>query len=112
MSDALDKSNQSPGDDDANKADRSGVDLSGRQLGDFQLLRRLGRGAMAEVYLAEQCSLKRRVAMKILRSELADDPTYLQRFEIEAQAAASLVHANIVQVYEVGHIEGWHYIAQ
>lgn len=88
------------------------ADLSGRLLGDFQLLRRLGRGAMAEVYLAEQCSLKRRVALKILRSELADDPTYLQRFEIEAQAAASLVHANIVQIYEVGHIEHWHYIAQ
>ena len=88
------------------------ADLSGRLLGDFQLLRRLGRGAMAEVYLAEQCSLKRRVAMKILRPELADDPTYLQRFEIEAQAAASLVHANIVQIYEVGHIENWHYIAQ
>jgi serine/threonine-protein kinase len=88
------------------------ADLSGRLLGDFQLLRRLGRGAMAEVYLAEQCSLKRRVALKILRSELADDPTYLQRFEIEAQAAASLVHANIVQIYEVGHIDQWHYIAQ
>ncbi|MCC6123957.1 MAG: serine/threonine protein kinase [Pirellulales bacterium] len=88
------------------------ADLSGRQLGDFQLLRRLGRGAMAEVYLAEQCSLKRRVAMKILRAEFAGDPTYLQRFEIEAQAAASLVHANIVQIYEVGHIEQWHYIAQ
>jgi serine/threonine-protein kinase len=88
------------------------IDLSGRQLGDFQLLRRLGRGAMAEVYLAEQCSLKRRVAMKVLKSEFADDPTYLQRFEIEAQAAASLVHANIVQLYEVGHVERWHYIAQ
>jgi serine/threonine-protein kinase len=88
------------------------TDLSGQQLGDFQMLRRLGRGAMAEVYLAEQCSLKRRVAMKILRSELADDPTYLQRFEIEAQAAASLVQANIVQIYEVGHIDRWHYIAQ
>ena len=91
---------------------RADADLSGRQLGDFQLLRRLGRGAMAEVYLAEQCSLKRRVAMKILRSDLAEDPTYLQRFEIEAQAAASLVHANIVQIYEVGHVERWHYIAQ
>ncbi len=88
------------------------ADLSGRLLGDFQLLRRLGRGAMAEVYLAEQCSLKRRVAMKILRAELAGDPTYLQRFEIEARAAASLVHANIVQIYEVGHLEHWHYIAQ
>jgi len=87
-------------------------DLSGRQLGDFTLLRRLGRGAMAAVYLAEQCPLKRRVAVKILKSELADSATYLKRFVREAQAAASLVHANIVQIYEVGHREGLHYIAQ
>jgi eukaryotic-like serine/threonine-protein kinase len=86
--------------------------LSGRQLGDFRLIRRLGRGAMAEIYLAEQLSLKRRVAVKILKPDLANDPTYLQRFEIEAQAAASLVHANIVQIYEVGHVDRRHYIAQ
>ena len=67
---------------------------------------------MAEVYLAEQCHLKRWVAVKILRPELANDPTYLKRFEREAQAAASLVHANIVQTHEVGHIEGLHYIVQ
>jgi serine/threonine-protein kinase len=88
------------------------TDLSGRQLGDFRLLRRLGRGAMAEVYLAEQSRLKRRVAMKILRPELAADRTYLQRFELEAQAAASLVHANIVQIYEVGCVDQLYYIAQ
>jgi len=87
-------------------------DLSGRCLGDFQLLRRLGRGAMAEVYLAEQISLKRRVALKILKPELAADRHYLQRFRLEAQAAASLVHPNIVQIYEVGCVEGLHYIAQ
>jgi eukaryotic-like serine/threonine-protein kinase len=88
------------------------ADLSGRKLGDFHLLRRLGRGAMAEVYLAEQERLKRRVAVKILRPELAGDRTYLHRFELEAQAAASLVHANIVQIYEVGCVDGLHYIAQ
>lgn len=88
------------------------TDLSGRQLGDFRLLRRLGRGAMAEVYLAEQCRLRRRVAVKVLKPELAEDRTYLKRFEREAQAAASLVHANIVQIYEVGHVDRLHYIAQ
>ena len=67
---------------------------------------------MAEVYLAEQCHLKRWVAVKILRPELADDQTYLKRFEREAQAAASLVHANIVQIHEVGHVDGLHYIVQ
>jgi eukaryotic-like serine/threonine-protein kinase len=88
------------------------TDLSGRQLGDFRLLRRLGRGAMADVYLAEQCRLKRRVAVKILKPELAGDRTYLLRFEREAQAAASLVHANIVQIHEVGRVDDLHYIAQ
>ena len=67
---------------------------------------------MAEVYLAEQCRLKRWVAVKILRPELADDQTYLKRFEREAQAAASLVHANIVQIHEVGHVDGRHFIVQ
>jgi serine/threonine-protein kinase len=88
------------------------ADLSGRQLGDLRLLRRLGRGAMAEVYLAEQCRLKRRVAVKILKPALAEDHTYLKRFEREAQAAAGLVHANIVQIHEVGHADGLHYIVQ
>ena len=67
---------------------------------------------MAEVYLAEQERLKRRVAVKILRPELAGDRVYLQRFQLEAQAAASLVHANIVQIYEVGCVDQLHYIAQ
>ncbi len=88
------------------------VDLSGRQLGDFRLLRRLGRGAMAEVYLAEQCRLQRRVAVKVLKPELADDRVYLQRFQLEARAAASLIHANIVQIYEVSCVDHLHYIAQ
>lgn len=86
--------------------------LTGRRLGDFLLLRRLGRGGMAEVYLAEQGALKRQVAFKILRSDLARDPHYVSRFHFEAQAAARLVQANIVQIYDVGEIEGFHYIAQ
>jgi len=88
------------------------TDLAGRQLGDFLLLRRLGRGAMAEVYLAEQSSLRRRVAVKVLKPELAGDPVYLKRFEREARSAASLVHGNIVQIYEVGHIGQIHFIVQ
>ena len=88
------------------------ADLSGRQLGDYRLLRRLGRGAMAEVYLAEQCSLNRQVAVKVLKPELATDQTYIQRFQREARAAASLVHANIVQIHEVGCIDRVYFIAQ
>src|SRR5918996_2247982 len=88
------------------------ADLSGRRIGDYQMLRRLGRGGMAEVYLAEQVSLRRQVAFKVLRSSLAVDAAYVRRFHHEAQAAANLVHANIVQIHEVGCIEGVHFIAQ
>ena len=88
------------------------ADISGRQLGDYRLLRKLGSGAMAEVYLAEQISLGRNVAFKVLKAELATDATYVERFLREARAAAALVHPNIVGVYEVGQSEGIHYIAQ
>ncbi|HEX2475659.1 MAG TPA: serine/threonine-protein kinase, partial [Lacipirellulaceae bacterium] len=88
------------------------TDLVGRKLKDFAVLRRLGRGAMAEVYLAQQTSLGRQVALKVLNSELALDPNYVRRFHHEARAAAALVHGCIVQIYEVGHEEGVHFIAQ
>jgi len=87
-------------------------DLSGRQLGDYRLLRRLGRGAMAVVYLAEQCSLHRQVAVKVLRADLVDDEIYVRRFQREARAAAALVHANIVQIHEVGRVDRVYFIAQ
>jgi serine/threonine-protein kinase len=67
---------------------------------------------MAEVYLAEQISLRRQVAFKVLKSSLAGDTAYVRRFHHEAQAAANLVHANIVQIHEVGCIDGIHFIAQ
>ncbi len=86
--------------------------LVGQRLGDYQILRRLGRGGMSVVYLAEQQSLKRRVAFKVLKPDLAKDEVYVRRFHKEAQAAAALVHANIVQIYEVGEISSIHYIAQ
>jgi serine/threonine-protein kinase len=88
------------------------ADLTGRRLGDYHLLRRLGRGGMAEVYLAEQLSLGRKVAFKVLKAHLAADNSYVQRFLHEARAAASLVHANIVQIHEVGCIDGIHFMVQ
>jgi serine/threonine-protein kinase len=91
---------------------RQDPDLSSRRLGDYQLIRRLARGGMADVYLAEQQSLRRQVAFKVLRKDLAQDETYVRRFHNEAQAAAALVHASIVQIYEVGCIDGVHFIAQ
>ena len=95
------------------KSDKAGDSpLSGKKLGEYQLLRRLGRGGMSEVYLAEQQSLRRKVAFKVLKSDLAEDEAFVRRFHKEAQAAAALVHANIVQIHEVGCIDGVHYIAQ
>ena len=76
--------------------------LVGKTLKDYCVLRRLGQGAMAEVYLAQQLSLGRQVALKVLNADLARDPTYVERFHHEARAAAALVHAGIVQIYEVG----------
>jgi len=87
-------------------------DLSGQTIGDYQILRRIGRGAMAEVYLAKQQSLGRRVAFKVLNPSLADDTVSVKRFQNEARAAAALVNANIVQIHEVGFIDGLHFITQ
>jgi eukaryotic-like serine/threonine-protein kinase len=87
------------------------VDLSGRTLGDYRLLRRVGQGGMGQVYLAEQISLKRKVALKLLRPELAASPTSLQRFKAEAEAVARATHANIVQVYAIGEVAGVSFMA-
>ena len=87
-------------------------DLTERTLGNYVLIRRLGRGGMANVYLAHQTTLDRPVAIKVLKPELAGDRAYVARFHREAQAAAALVQANIVQIYEVGEIDGIHFIAQ
>ncbi|MCX7699796.1 MAG: serine/threonine protein kinase [Gemmataceae bacterium] len=89
---------------------RSEDDWSGRSLGDFRILRRLGRGGMGQVYLAEQTSLKRKVAIKMLRPELAANQTALRRFRAEAEAVAKLNHPNIVQIYGVGERDGVHYM--
>ena len=89
-------------------------DLTERILGEFRLLRRLGRGGMAEVYLAEQTTLSRYVAIKILREEMltGGNGVLLERFRQEARAAAGLSHPNIVQVFMTGQDEGIHYIVQ
>jgi len=81
------------------------------QLGDFRILREVGRGGMGTVYEAEQISLSRKVALKVLPFASALDPRQLQRFKNEAAAAAHLRHENIVSVYAVGCERGVHYFA-
>tara|TARA_R110002072_G_scaffold303069_2_gene492676 strand:+ start:1316 stop:3160 length:1845 start_codon:yes stop_codon:yes gene_type:complete len=93
-------------------SDSRALDLSDCTLGEFRILRRLGAGGMAQVYLAEQTSLKRNVAIKVMRSDLDSDETHRKRFEHEARAAAGLNHPNIVQVFAVGEEENIQYIAQ
>jgi eukaryotic-like serine/threonine-protein kinase len=80
-------------------------------IGDFRLVREIGRGGMGLVYEAEQISLKRRVALKILPFAAGHDEKQIGRFKNEAQAAARVEHPNIVPVYAVGHENGVHYYA-
>ena len=91
---------------------RHGSELPDRRhIGDFELITKLGQGAMGTVYLARQSSLDRFVALKILPLDLAHDHEFLERFRREARAATRLNHPNIVLAYDVGVAGGYHYIA-
>jgi serine/threonine protein kinase/WD40 repeat protein len=80
-----------------------------RQLGDYEILREVGRGGMGVVYEAQQLSLGRHVAIKVLPSHALLDPRQLRRFQREARSAARLHHTNIVPVFGVGEQDGLHY---
>ncbi len=86
------------------------TNLTGGNLGQYQILRELGRGGMAIVYEAQQPSLGRSVAIKVLPAEFTFDKTFVQRFQHEARAAARLNHPNIVAIYDVGEQNGVYYI--
>ena len=82
-----------------------------QRLGDFETMRELGRGGMGVVYEARQVSLNRRVALKVLSGGLGLTAKAVQRFRLEAEAAAKLHHTNIVPVYATGEEQGTHFYA-
>ena len=83
-----------------------GTMLSGR----YEVLKRVGSGGMADVYMAKDHKLNRNVAVKVLKSEYVEDEKFLKKFETEAQAVARLSHPNIVNIYDVGMEYGINYI--
>lgn len=78
--------------------------------GRYEVVSHIGQGGMADVFLAVDTILNRQVAIKILRADLSSDTVSILRFEREAQAAASLAHPNIVEIYDVGEYKDHHYI--
>ena len=85
--------------------------VKGQKINDrYQIIRTIGEGGMANVYLAHDTILDREVAVKILRGDLADDEKFVRRFQREAISASSLSHPNIVEMYDVGEDEGQYYI--
>ncbi len=82
-----------------------------KQIGGYRLIRRIGEGGMGEVYLAEQLSMHRTVAIKILHQKWADDEEFRKRFLLEARAAGKLSHPNIIQVFDVGKYQGLYYFS-
>jgi len=79
-------------------------------LSHYRILKKLGRGGMGEVYLAEDANLPRQVAIKFMAREYAGEPELRERFQHEARAAALINHPNVVTIYEVGEFERQPYI--
>src|SRR6266852_9714574 len=84
---------------------------AGTKLGRYEIRAKIGEGGMGEVYLAEDTQLHRKVALKILPTEVAANRDRMRRFNQEATSAAALNHPNIAHIYEIGEAEGLHFIA-
>jgi serine/threonine protein kinase len=87
------------------------MDIVGQHLGKYEILAEIGSGGFGTVYRARDVDLDRLVALKVLHPELLRDSVFLQRFRREAKTAANLDHPGIVTIYEIGEVEGRHYIA-
>jgi serine/threonine-protein kinase len=85
--------------------------LIGKHLGPFEILEAIGQGGMAMVYKARQPAMNRIVALKVLSMPMTVNPTFLARFQQEAQMIAALEHAHILPVYDMGEQDGWVFIA-
>ena len=85
--------------------------VKGQKINDrYEILKLIGEGGMANVYLANDTILDRQVAIKVLRGDLSNDDKFVRRFQREALAASSLSHSNIVEIYDVGEDDGSFYI--
>src|SRR5947209_12374099 len=84
---------------------------AGTRLGRYEIRSKSGEGGMGEVYLAQDTKLDRRVALKILPAEVASNQDRMNRFVLEAKAAAALNHPNIAHIYEIDEVDGQHFIA-
>ena len=83
----------------------------GMMIGDrYEILEKIGTGGMSDVYKAKCHKLNRYVAIKVLKQEFSENANFVSKFRIEAQAAAGLMHPNIVNVYDVGEENGIYYI--
>src|SRR5262245_8622624 len=95
----------------ADKVTSPSPQLIGQELANYRIVSLLGRGGMGEVYLAEDKRLRRKVALKLLPPQFTNDAERVRRFEREAKAASATNHPNILTIYEIGQIEGRHFIA-
>lgn len=93
-------------------AQQQQVSLSGQIINHYEVIGRIGAGGMGEVWLAMDTRLKRKVALKLLPDEFANDAERLRRFKTEAEAASATDHPNIVTIYEIGESNETYYIAQ
>src|SRR5258708_4043661 len=84
--------------------------LIGQRLGNYEITAKLGAGGMATVYRARQTNIKREVAVKVIKSELAESPDYIRRFEREAETIGTLDHPHILKVFDYGEHEDLIYL--